>query len=243
MSRIRSIHPGLWTDEEFVSLTPLARLFFMGVWNECDDGGVFPWSPLKLKMRILPADNVNATDLLDELLTVGCVMTYEADGKQWGAVRNFCKFQRPKKPTYPNPMPEEVRKFVSFKDTESDTSGEAVGNQLPTSGEIAPQMERRGEEKESNTTLPSRSGRGGAYAFLGKVIKLNAKDLERWRKTYHSIADLEAELSSIDVWWTSQPREKQDKWFHATTSMLNKRHQERSAAIKEGQVRPVMLGP
>lgn len=113
----------------------------------------------------------------------------------------------------------------------------------PCLQDAIPERETEGETETEKRTLPSRSGRGGAYAFLGKVIKLNAKDLERWRKTYHSIADLEAELSSIDVWWTSQPREKQDKWFHATTNMLNKRHQERSAAIKEGQVRPVMLGP
>ncbi len=53
-------------------------------------------------------------------------------------------------------------------------------------------------------------------------------EIDRAELTDH-IADLEAELSSIDVWWTSQPREKQDKWFHATTSMLNKRHQELAA--------------
>lgn len=41
MSRIRSIHPGLWTDEAFVSLSPMARLFLMGLWNECDDMGSF----------------------------------------------------------------------------------------------------------------------------------------------------------------------------------------------------------
>ncbi len=55
MARIRSIHPGLWTDEAFVSLTPYARLLFMGIWTECDDMGSFEWSPLKLKMRLLPA--------------------------------------------------------------------------------------------------------------------------------------------------------------------------------------------
>lgn len=34
MSRIRSIHPALWTDEHFVMLSPLARLFFLGILTE-----------------------------------------------------------------------------------------------------------------------------------------------------------------------------------------------------------------
>jgi hypothetical protein len=38
----------------------MARLFFMGLWNECDDYGSFEWSPLKLKMRLLPGDNADA---------------------------------------------------------------------------------------------------------------------------------------------------------------------------------------
>ena len=67
MARIRSIHPGLWTDEAFVSLTPYSRLLFMGIWTECDDMGSFEWSPLKLKMRLLPADNIDAGELLAEL--------------------------------------------------------------------------------------------------------------------------------------------------------------------------------
>ena len=67
MSRIRSIHPGIWTDEAFVSLSGFARLMFIGLWNECDDKGTFQWSPLQMKMRILPADNVNAAELLSEI--------------------------------------------------------------------------------------------------------------------------------------------------------------------------------
>ncbi len=42
MARIRSIHPGLFTDEAFMALSLLARVVLPGLWTECDDQGVFP---------------------------------------------------------------------------------------------------------------------------------------------------------------------------------------------------------
>jgi hypothetical protein len=82
----------------------MARLFFMGLWNECDDYGSFEWAPLKLKMRLLPGDNADAGELLAELTEAGSVMRYEVGGKSYGAVRNFCQFQRPKKPNAVHPQ-------------------------------------------------------------------------------------------------------------------------------------------
>ncbi|MCE2578080.1 hypothetical protein [Gluconacetobacter entanii] len=114
MARIRSVHPGLWTDETFVSVSPLARLFLIGLWNEADDNGIFPWKPLKLKMRLLPADNGDAAALLAELERIGAIMRYEADGDTYGAVRNFRKFQRPERPKPVHPITAEVEQFVAL---------------------------------------------------------------------------------------------------------------------------------
>jgi hypothetical protein len=162
VSRIRSIHPGLWTDEAFVTLTPIARLFFMGIWNECDDAGSFEWSPLKLKMRILPADNADAAELLAELLGADTVMQYEVGGKRYGAVRNFCQYQRPKKPNSTYPQTDEVRKWVNTEARSTrDGSGE-VGKELPTGGENPRQMEDGGDKgKREDPPKPPRKRRGG----------------------------------------------------------------------------------
>ena len=81
MSRIRSVHPGLWTDEQFVSLSAFARLLVIGLWNECDDGGTFEWKPITLKMRLLPADNVDVASLLAEIEDAGIAIRYEIEGK------------------------------------------------------------------------------------------------------------------------------------------------------------------
>ncbi len=174
MARIRSIHPGLWTDETYVSLSPFARLLFLGIWNECDDMGSFEWSPIKLKMRLLPADSVDAVALLDELAEARCIMSYEAGGKRYGAVRNFCQYQRPKKPNSTYPQTEAVRNWVNIearstrdggeltppstkasgepKPRKGGASGEAVGNQLPTGEEKSRQRKEGGDSSVDKST-------------------------------------------------------------------------------------------
>lgn len=66
----------------------------------------------------------------------------------------------------------------------------------------------------------------GRYAFEGRVIRLNQKDLDGWRCAFHAIADLHAELTSIDGWLFDQPVGKRRNWFNAVAGMLNRKHQE-----------------
>lgn len=142
MARIRSVHPSLWTDAAFVSLSPMARLLLIGLWGESDDKGCFVWSAIEIKMRILPADNVDTEELLSELESAGRVLRYEVDGKFYGAVRNFAKFQRPKSPNDVHPMPSEIRKFAGHKSGHSPN-----GSPKPS------QMEDGGDKMEETNPL------------------------------------------------------------------------------------------
>ena len=80
MSRIRSIHPGLWTDDSFMSLSAFARLLYIGLLNEAWDDGVFEWKPLTIKARIFPVDSVDVPALLDELVEVLVQVQEPTDG-------------------------------------------------------------------------------------------------------------------------------------------------------------------
>ena len=73
MAKMRGIKPETWTDDKFVSLSPLARLLFIGMWNYACDNGHLDNSPRQLKMRILPADDCDAAALLEELVGQGVV--------------------------------------------------------------------------------------------------------------------------------------------------------------------------
>lgn len=153
MSRIRSVHPALFTDEAWVSCSPLARLLVIGLWTDADDQGIFEWKPLQLKMRLLPGDTANTSDLLAEIAAAGIVLAFDADGKKYGAIRNFRKFQRPQKPNSIHPLPESIAVFVGI----SSTDPRPVRDQYDT-GTIEPQQmeEGRGKRKEElEASLPA----------------------------------------------------------------------------------------
>lgn len=157
MARIRSIHPGWFTDEAWVALSPFARLLGLGLLTQCDDQGAFEWKPITLKMRLFPVDNVDVSGLLLELLDADRVRKYEHDGKSYGIVRNFSRYQRPKKPNRTYHVPD---KFLSYSG--SDGSGsepdEVESPSIPKKAELAPQREEGvgiGEE-EGGGSAPAR---------------------------------------------------------------------------------------
>lgn len=120
MSRIRSVHPGLWTDEAFVCLSDAAQIFFIGLWTECDDQGAFEWKPLQLRLKLRGAKDGGVEGLLAELETVGSIRQYELGGKKFGVVKNFGKYQRPKKPKITFEVPESLMDFAGFKPSADD---------------------------------------------------------------------------------------------------------------------------
>lgn len=127
MPRIRSLHPGQWTDEHFVALTYPARLLALAVRNVADDLGIFEWKPPLLKMQLFPADNIDVAPLLEELRENTIVMKFEVNGKPYGAIRNFTRWQRPKKPSYAHPTTDAVLQFVGAGAKQSCTGVEHEG--------------------------------------------------------------------------------------------------------------------
>lgn len=157
MARIRSIHPGLFTDEAFASLSMAARVLLLGIWTEADDHGVFEWKPVTLKMRLMPVDNVSIPDLLLECEAHEIIKQF-SDGKSYGLVRNFCRYQRPKKPKYVHPMPPE---FYTYAGLNADGSLQVL-HQSRTGTENPPQREEGGdnmeeEKEEGEGSKPARA--------------------------------------------------------------------------------------
>lgn len=221
MSRIRSVHPGFFTDEDLVSVSFAARLLFIGLGVEADDKGVFEWKPLTIKMRIFPADNVDVASLLGELEAIGAIKSYDVAGKKYGAIRNFRRFQKPKTPNDIYPAPREILAFVglvSEMDEGDEPSFPPKGETFPPNGEIAPQMEDGGGRGEEEGVK--------AYAFSAGVVRLKKSDYDDWRNRFHGIPDFDAELTALAGWLADQNDEKRRKWFATGAGWLNRRHQE-----------------
>lgn len=234
MARIRSVHPGQWTDEAFVSVSPLARLVAIGLRNEADDGGVFAWRPLQIRMRLLPADSCDIDELLAELERVDLIKRYEVEGKAFGAIRNFQVFQRPQKPTETHPRLPWVAEYTgSVKRELRDGYDSGTGELGDGSGNLPPDgigEDSKGERKNKRgadappppSAPPQVKGRNGRspsdYAFHGKVIRLTWEDFGRWSNGYANL-DLRAKLQQRDDWY-SETGENPKNWFVRTSNWL-----------------------
>ncbi len=156
MARIRSVHPGLFTDEAFMQASAHARLLLIGIWTEAFDDGVFEWKPITLKAKIFPNDNVDVRALLVELTELDFIKAFDGDGKPYGAIRNFQKWQRPKKPNSSGSLPNSLHQYVG-----------KVPHQYRTDGEIDDQMEDGGGNKEEESATASlRSAAAGGQPPL-----------------------------------------------------------------------------
>ena len=122
-------------------LSDASRMLLIGLWTEADDQGVFEWKPLTLKARLRPANDGSVEPLLQEISDQNLIKKIEVDGKGYGLVRNFRKFQRPQKPNAIHPLPDEYRTYVGLV---SDQSRTATGK--------SPQMEDVGCRREEKVT-------------------------------------------------------------------------------------------
>lgn len=105
MARIRTIKPDFWTSDQVVDCSPLARLSFLGLLNFCDDRGVHPASPKRLKLEVFPGDDIDLAPLVEELLAVNLIETFEAEGEMYWHVTKWDKHQKISHPAYRFPKP------------------------------------------------------------------------------------------------------------------------------------------
>jgi len=93
MARIRTVKPEFFTSESVLSVSPLARLFFIGLWCEADREGRLKWKPKTLKFRYLPADSVNIEKLCKELEQAEMIVTYTVDNNNYCEIPSFKSHQ------------------------------------------------------------------------------------------------------------------------------------------------------
>ena len=192
MSRIRSVHPGLFTDEAFVCLSDAAQVFFIGLWTECDDQGAFEWKPVQLRLKLRGNKDGGVEPILAELEEANCIKAYQYEGRKYGLVRNFQRFQRPKKPNSIHFIPPEFRTYVGLKSDGSepthhsdDDSSDPVPHQFPTSGEKSPQMEdgggrREKEEEGGRERARARKPEASHGKRVAEILSSSASTLDQW---------------------------------------------------------------
>ena len=90
----------------------------------------------------------------------------------------------------------------------------------PGTNQAVPPYLSKKESKKEGADAPRR------YAFEGRIIRLNSRDLETWRGRFTNIPNIEAELTSYDAYLSDQPANEQKRWFQRTPAWLARKDAE-----------------
>ena len=97
MARSRNIKPGFFLNDRLAECEPLARLLFAGLWCIADREGRLEDRPKRIKAEVLPYDDCDVDELLNQLAEREFIIRYEVDGEKYIQVTNFSKHQNPHK--------------------------------------------------------------------------------------------------------------------------------------------------
>jgi hypothetical protein len=146
VARIRTIKPEFWTDGDVMDLSPFARLLFIGSWNfaMCDFGHVAD-DPRRLKMQVLPSDDVDGVALVDELVNAGRMVRVTVDGRSFLHIKRFTDHQKTEKRWTP--------RCPVCAETKPPTNSPNLSRTPPTSAPERKGEERRGEKTNQSQTV------------------------------------------------------------------------------------------
>lgn len=110
MARSRNIKPGFFTNDELAECSPYARLLFAGLWTIADKEGRLDDRPKKVKAMVLPFDDVDCNDLLQQLHSHKFINRYQVNGDSYIQINNWKKHQNPHCKEAASEIPEPVEK-------------------------------------------------------------------------------------------------------------------------------------
>lgn len=151
MARIRTIKPEFFTDEDIAALPPLCRIAFQGMWCQADKAGRLEDRPARLKIQVLPYDDVDMEDVLSTLAEHRFIVRYEHAGRRLIQVRTFGKHQCPNKKEPESIIPAPSEHSADTIPSDEGTCGregkgtEGNGNGSPSpdvDGELAESFDR-----------------------------------------------------------------------------------------------------
>lgn len=123
MPRKRDIKHEFFKDEEVASMSPLARLLFIGLWTIADRDGRLEDRPVRIKAELLPYDDCDVEALLGEMAepSRAFIVRYQAGGRRYLAVRSFARHQSP----HPKETPSVI---VDYRDVIESNGNAAASN-------------------------------------------------------------------------------------------------------------------
>ena len=188
MARIRSIKPDFFLDYPLAKLDPRVRLFFIGLWCQADKAGRLRDEPEKLKVQILPWDDIAAETCL-VALTPSFIVRYEAEGLRLIQVKSW-RHQKPHHTESPSVLPPPTQEAYTVEtplihglEGKGEGGGKGSGN-----GE--------GEAVRAQAPLPPTSQAVMTFPVVGKG---EAGQARLWALTEAKLAEYLESFPAVDV--------------------------------------------
>lgn len=121
MARIRYLKPDFFKDEDIKELPFEARLFYQGLWVQADREGRGEDRPERLKIEIMPYDEVDAEEIMRLLAhhkkngKRPFIVRYEIDGEKYYQIINWQKHQKPHKTERESVIPPPPKELLTVK--------------------------------------------------------------------------------------------------------------------------------
>ena len=234
--RIRSIKPEFFKDEELAELPPLARLLFAGLWCMADCAGRIKSGSKRIKVEVLPYDDVAIDPLLIQLHEQGFIFMYGSkDGSNQDRFIQVIHFDRHQRITgkeaestslIPEYSPSE---HVAMPVKQSRSTGETTGKQ-PDS------LEGKGREGKGKVYVSGVSPNDIKEAFdkfwVEYPRKIAKEDALKAFKKHECWNHLPAILSAVAKHRASPDWLKEDRRFvpHPATWLNGKRWEDELSA-------------
>lgn len=226
MPRMRVIKPEFFSSEQLAECSTNARLLFVGLWCFCDDGGVHPASPARLKMEVFPADPFSQDQVREwicELTEAGLLETYSVGGKDFWHVTGW-HHQKIDKPTYTHPRSQEfgeesarIRRGLVEQSTPERKGAKGSGEEWSERESNGEERISKGDRKSIGSSDAERGESRSAARHLSPRSPINARDEARQEEPF----DLsEVDWDRVLVWAENlgrkvPPRTTEDRrmWF------------------------------
>lgn len=209
--RARNLKPGFFKNEELAELPPLARILFSGLWCLADREGRLEDRPKRIKAELLPYDNCNVEQLLDQLARSPqrFIIRYKVDDCRYIAIPNFVEHQTPhiKEADSTIPAPDEHSTNTVLAQDEPALARALSPSPFPLTP--IPLSSKFDSEFETFWSLyPRREGKGAAKKSFVAVAKKTKPEtiIEGLQKQLPALNGRERKYVPMPATWLNQER-------------------------------------
>lgn len=178
MARKRMIDPSIWINEDFGTLTNLAKLVYIGLISMADDEGRGKASPAYIKAVLFPYnDDLRIADIIKTLSEISSTMSvifYSCDENTYYTLtswKTWQKIDKPSKSKIPN-FNESTMERLSFDEYSTNTLRTLSLNRIEKNKNIKENKEKR-NTKEKRTNESNKK-----FGEFEDIIKSNFTDDE-----------------------------------------------------------------